>query len=553
MFFCIKTIIVNITAWTFLAVTVVSLLFVPQLVFAYVVTLNQPPPNVDDGELVIFTGTVMIPCGIHETGCFPHPVSDVTVQIIDQVSDMAIATDVTDIDGEFSAQWNAEYRDNNYLIFAIAYTPGNATSTNQDYPLSVNPPNIETNIQLILESPIPSTQVTLGQSMTFSGHLVANDKFDKRINLVVNGVAILVTRTNQNGEFSISWTPQSQDVRGHQIYVLSDEYEVKSNSYSVEILPVISYTVKIITDTTSGTVPFWIRFDAEVNGGIAPYNFLWDISGETRTKQSFDKQFMNADTYLVTLTVTDSQSQTRAAQVTIFAKNPPTPSLNPQIMTEQKNVKEGDGVLFFTDVSDTARVKSYEWRVDDKPISSSKKAYVVFFDEGTYIVSLNVVDTDGKSFSVTKPVSVLNVPPAITSNLQNFEIESNEALPLDVLFTDPGTQDNFTIEFFVNEQKLDVRHQNSPVPTVFSFNLDPGSYDAKVVVTDNDGGKDERYFSIVIKEPRLPIEIVIGIVIAAGAGGGYGIKKYLDSRDKKPDHGENLRIEIRILRSGIER
>lgn len=545
--------IVHTHVWIYLVLIIVGLFFVPQSVFAYMVTLNQPPPSVEEGTPVIFTGTVVNPCVSYTVACFSGPASDVTVQIKDQVSGVEIATDVTDIDGKFSAQWNAEYRDNNYLIFAVAYTPDNATYTSQNYSLSVYQQSIENNIQLTLDAPIPSAQVTLGQTVIFSGYLVANDKFDKRINLVVDDVAILVTRTNQNGQFSISWTPQSQDVGGHQIYVLSDEYEVKSNSYSIEILPVIPYTVKIITDSTSGIVPFLVHFDAKISGGKAPYNFLWDIDGETRTKQSFDKQFVNADNYLVTLTVTDSQSQTRTAQVTIFAKNPPTPSLNPQIMMEQKNVKEGDKVLFFADVSDAARVKSYEWRVDDEPISSSKKAYVVFFDEGTYIVSLNVVDTDGKSFSVTKPVSVLNVPPAITSNLQNFEIESNEALPLDVLFTDPGTQDNFTIEFFVNEQKLDVRHQNSPVPTVFSFNLDPGSYDAKVVVTDNDGGKDERYFSIVIKEPRLPIEIVIGIVIAAGAGGGYGIKKYLDSRDKKPDHGENLRIEIRILRSGIER
>jgi len=547
--------IVNTITWIYLALIVVGLFFIPSAVFAYyVVMLNPPQSSVEEGTSVNFTGTVAISC---DDCIFPDsdPASGVIVHIMDLVTNSELVADVSDNDGKFSAQWNAKYRPNNYLIFAVAYTDHNIPQQSQNYSLSVYPQSIENNIQLILEPPIPSTQVTLGQTVTFNGHLVADDKLDKRIKLVVDDNAILVERTAQKGQFSIQWTPQSQDVGEHQIYVLYDEYyEVKSDSYRIDVLSSIPYTVKIIADATSGTVPFLVHFDAKISGGKAPYNFLWDIDGETRTEQSFDKQFVTTGNYPVTLTVTDSKSQTSTAEkVTIFAKNPPTPSLNPQIIMEQKNVKEGDEVLFFADVDD-ARVKSYEWRIDDeKPISSSKKAYVVFSDEGSYLVSLDVIGIDGKPYSITKSISVLNVPPKITSDLQNYEIESNEALPLDVLFTDPGTQDNFTIEFFVNEQKLDVRHQNFPEPATFSFDLNPGTYDAKVVVTDNDGGQDERTFSIVIKESRFPIEVLIGVVIAAGAGGGYGIKKYFDSRDEKPDHGENLRIEIHVLRSGIER
>ncbi|MBM2852617.1 MAG: repeat protein [Candidatus Nitrosotenuis sp.] len=525
--------------------------------FAYVVTLNPPPTSVEDGKSVVFTGTVVIPCESYLSICHPEPAHDVTVQIIDQVSDIEIATDVTDIDGKFLAQWEAEYRGNNYLIFSVAYTVDDTPHTSQNYSLYVYQRPIETKIQLILEPLTPSTQVTLGQTVTFSGRLVADDKFDKRIKLVVDGIAIAVKRTDQKGQFAIPWTPQSEDVGGHQIYVLYDDehFEVKSESYGVEVLSSIPYTVKIITDSTNGIVSFWAHFEAEVSGGKGPHNFLWNIDGEARTEQSFDKQFVTVGDYPVTLTVTDSQSQTRIAQVTIFAKNPPptTPPLNPQIIINQNNVKEGDKVSFVAEVKDPNRVKSYEWRIDyGNLISSSKEASFVFADDGSYLISLSVVDINGKRHSATKSISVLNAPPKITSSLQNYEIEDGKALPLNVLFTDPGIEDNFTIEFFVGEQKLDVRHQNSPELATFSFNLNPGRYNAKVIVTDNDGEKDERNFSIVIREPRFPIEVVTGTIIAAGAGGGYGIKKYLDTRNGQQGHAD-LRIEIRVLRSGIER
>ena len=173
--------IVNTITWIYLALIVVGLFFIPSSVFAYyVVMLNPPQSSVEEGTSVNFTGTVAISC---DDCIFPDsdPASGVIVHIMDLVTNSELVSDVSDNDGKFSAQWNAKYRPNNYLIFAVAYTDHNIPQQSQNYSLSVYQQSIENNIQLILEPPIPSTQVTLGQTVTFNGHLVADDKLDKQL------------------------------------------------------------------------------------------------------------------------------------------------------------------------------------------------------------------------------------------------------------------------------------------------------------------------------------------------------------------------------------
>lgn len=531
-------------------ITVLGLFFIPTSVFAYVVTLNSIPTNVEEGTTIEFSGTVVIPCSPYETVCIPDPAPDVVVYIVDQETDTDIVVTVTDIHGEFSKQWEAEYRDSNYLIFALAYTSDNIPHhSNQSYSLSVYQQPIEDNIQLILEQPFPSSTPRVGETLTFVGTLIAEDVYDKQIVLKVDGIIVSAYDTNENGEFVLSWTPQKEGE-----YTINAEYvagQIHSTSYDVQVLPFAQLDVKIKTSQTKGIVPFTVTFNAIVAGGIEPYEYEWNVDNDIITQQSFTKKFVDAGEYDVTLTVIDSSSKSKTAKMIILASNPPPPPLGLKIIQKPDTVYEGSQVSFFADIKDTSKVKSYEWRIDGNIIGASEKITHEFANDSSYMVSLNVIDIDNKEHSTSQLVSVLNVPPKITSNLQDYEIESGEVLPLNVLYMDPGIEDNFTIEFFVDNQKIDTKFQSSPEFTTLFFDYpNPGFYDVKVVVTDNDGGKDERNFSIVIKE-RFPIEIVIGIIVAAGGGGGYGIKKYLDTRNEP--QVKDLRIEIRVIRKGIER
>jgi len=522
---------------------------VPQSAFAYNITLTQPSSNIPEGILITFTGTIKEPC---DDCLSPElvPAHAVTVHIMDHVTGLELTSDVSDVHGTFSAQWTAQYRPDDYLIYAVAYWEDVEPYTSAQYPISVYQQSVENNVQLILKPP-SSNQIQVGAPVTFYGYLEAPDKFDKRIQLKIDENVIAVQRTDQNGQFSFNWKPESNYVGTHQVHVSSVEYEVDSEYYNINVIMPTTFTVSIIADPINDIVPFWVYFDVDVSGGTPPYTFLWNIAGETITQQSFDKLFEYADTYPVTLSVTDSASQTKTDQIKIFAEKPPAPPLNPQIIMNQNKIQEGDEVSFYADVLDENRVKSYEWIVDGNTISASKDMFFVFEDDGSYTVSLNVVDIDGEPHHATKPVSVLNVPPKITTSTQNYKIDSGKQLSFDVLFTDPGVYDEFTIEFFIDNQRIDTISKSSPELTTLFFGYPtPGVYNAKVVVTDNDGDKDERNFLIEVIEPEFPIGIVIAIIGAAG-GGGYGIKKYLDSRNDL--QVKDLRIEIRIVRSGIER
>ena len=66
-----------------------------------------------------------------------------------------------------------------------------------------------------------------------------------------------------------------------------------------------------------------ITFIGNASGGVGAYHYFWDLgNGDTRTGQSFTYNYSNTGSYTVTLTVTDSASNTATDSVTIQINSP---------------------------------------------------------------------------------------------------------------------------------------------------------------------------------------------------------------------------------------
>jgi len=65
-----------------------------------------------------------------------------------------------------------------------------------------------------------------------------------------------------------------------------------------------------------------ITFNGSASGGSKPYNYSWDLGETTMNGKSFTYAYTNASDYIVTLTVTDSASNTATDNVTIQINSP---------------------------------------------------------------------------------------------------------------------------------------------------------------------------------------------------------------------------------------
>lgn len=99
-----------------------------------------------------------------------------------------------------------------------------------------------------------------------------------------------------------------------------------SNSFSITVsgsssgFPVI---VEASANVTSGTAPLAVAFTATVSGGEAPYSYEWSFgNGATAPTNPADTTFSASGTYLVNLTVTDSEFHQGWAVLTIRVAPP---------------------------------------------------------------------------------------------------------------------------------------------------------------------------------------------------------------------------------------
>jgi hypothetical protein len=81
----------------------------------------------------------------------------------------------------------------------------------------------------------------------------------------------------------------------------------------------------IVTTTTNGSVPLDVSFAGSATGGWPPYVFLWSFGdgSPTASGSSASHTFSWVATFVVNLTVSDTNSQTATVSVLIHATPPP--------------------------------------------------------------------------------------------------------------------------------------------------------------------------------------------------------------------------------------
>jgi PKD repeat protein len=144
---------------------------------------------------------------------------------------------------------------------------------------------------------------------------------------------------------------------------------------------------------------------------------------------------------------------------------------------------------------DQNNIASYQWEIDGQTLTGESPTYT-FSAGGTYSVTLSVTDDCGSTGDRTKDVIVV----ANTAPTANFTLEKTH---LDVQFTDASTDDDGTIVSW----QWDFGDGSSPASDTSNPNhtyAESGTYEAKLIVTDDDGATHEISKSVEVVANQPP-------------------------------------------------
>ncbi len=183
------------------------------------------------------------------------------------------------------------------------------------------------------------------------------------------------------------------------------------------------------------------NFDASGSSGYdVPLTFEWDwdydgsFTASQDTRSTASHIWNNNDDYIVAVRVKDNDDSTSIDTISVTVND-----LSPTADFEFTDTpKEGLSILFTdSSISSPDSIASWNWDLDGDGDTDStiQNPETIYGNEGTFIVTLVVTDSDGSIDSITHTVSVENVAPII-DNSSKSGIEDNTLTFSKTDFTD---------------------------------------------------------------------------------------------------------------------
>ncbi|WHY77212.1 PKD domain-containing protein [Neobacillus sp. WH10] len=172
-----------------------------------------------------------------------------------------------------------------------------------------------------------------------------------------------------------------------------------------------------------------------------------------------------------------------------------------------KNPKEGEQVTFYNNSigADNGQLTAREWNFGDGSPATSASSEThrhTFKDNGTFSVSLEITDKNGKKYKGHKDITPVNVTPTVDAGV-DMVVRSNQKVNFSPYITDPGADSKSCFWDFGDGTTSDVCNPDHTYPLLANGAPDK-TYSAKVTVTDDDGGTSIDSRSITVRADRDP-------------------------------------------------
>jgi len=275
---------------------------------------------------------------------------------------------------------------------------------------------------------------------------------------------------------------------------------------------------------TAGDAPVTAAFFGSASGGTLPYSFTWSLGdGTTSNAQNPSHLYGTAGTYTATLTVTDAQNHSAAAQATVDVS--PT-------LSASDSVSPGSGtaplpVAFTANTSGGKAPFSYRWAFGDGATSTSQNPAHSYGVPGTFTVSLMVTDANGSVVPVA-PLTVNVVAGPLVASAASATSSGDAPMAAALSGSVTGGTPPYTFAWNLGDGT--TSSQSSVNHTYTSA----GSYTASLTVTDSHGVTSQASVQLTVY-PALSIsttatptsgEAPLQVGFTASASGGLAPYSY---------------------------
>ena len=229
--------------------------------------------------------------------------------------------------------------------------------------------------------------------------------------------------------------------------------------------------------------------DMSSTAGANIVSYAWDFGdGATSSERDPQHTYAQPGTYDVSLTITDAGGQTSRRTMPYHIVGAPAADFtwSPTIGNEVAQVG-------FTDASTNnfGLFTSSNWSWGDNTNDNiyAAAASHAWADNGIYNVTHTITNGRGITATVTKPVTIANVPPTANAG-PDLTVAWGLDWGVQPSFSDVSVSDRPTIRCtwdFGDGATLDVPNCSTAAAPKHSY-ATPGTYDAHVTVTDKDGG-----------------------------------------------------------------
>jgi len=245
------------------------------------------------------------------------------------------------------------------------------------------------------------------------------------------------------------------------------------------VSPVADFIYSPSNPTTQDVIQFT---DKSVDSDGYVVSWFWDFGDGTNSKNPNPMhRYVDDGAYVVTLNVVDESGEKNVTfqRVAVLNVKPMASfAYSPFIPTDLQ-------IMTFNDTSDDldGYIVSWFWDFGDGTVSMLQNATHQYVDNGSYIVTLSVVDDDEAVNEVSRQISVLNVGPIARFTFSPFLPTINDTIQFtDTSIDNDGTMVSWSWDFG-DKTTSDMR---SPAHNYTAG----GTYLVSLKVTDNDGVSD---------------------------------------------------------------
>ena len=173
-----------------------------------------------------------------------------------------------------------------------------------------------------------------------------------------------------------------------------------------------------VTPSTTGVAPFTVYFDASQSSGCCSIvSYSWNFGDtETDTGITTSHEYTTAGTYVVILTVTDSNGNIGYDSVTITVNEVEAPTAVINVTPGTTGVEPFTVYFDASQSSSSYSIVSYSWNFGDTETDTGITTSHEYTTAGTYVVILTVTDSNANTGydSVTITVYEAGVPSTMT-------------------------------------------------------------------------------------------------------------------------------------------